>query len=426
MVMSEDIIPKYWYNIIPDLPKPLPPPRDPPNAEFSRIELLRQIIPSEILRQQFTVDRYIKIPSEVIERYLDIGRPTPLFRAKRLEEYLGTPAKIYFKYEGATPTGSHKINTAIPQAYYSMKDGVEGVVTETGAGQWGTAVALAASMYNLSSTIFMVRISYLHKPMRRTIMEMYGAKVYPSPSEITEVGKSYLKINKEHPGSLGLAISEAIEYSLKNNYKYLIGSVFDVVILHQSIIGQETIRQLELIGEEPDVLIGCVGGGSNFGGFVFPFIGNKKGKRYIAVTSAEVPKFSKGNYIYDFPDSAGYLPMIKMLSLGKDYVPPSIYSGGLRYHGVAPSLSLLIKEGIIEWREYSEREIYEAAKIFMQTQGIVPAPESAHAVKAVIDEALNARKTGERMTIVFNLSGHGLLDLSNYQEMRKRWEIISS
>ncbi|MEM4139124.1 MAG: TrpB-like pyridoxal phosphate-dependent enzyme, partial [Sulfolobaceae archaeon] len=291
MVMSEDIIPKYWYNIIPDLPKPLPPPRDPPNAKFSRIEVLRQIIPSEILRQQFTVDRYIKIPSEVIERYLDIGRPTPLFRAKRLEEYLGTPAKIYFKYEGATPTGSHKINTAIPQAYYSMKDGVEGVVTETGAGQWGTAVALAASMYNLSSTIFMVRISYLHKPMRRTIMEMYGAKVYPSPSEITEVGKSYLKINKEHPGSLGLAISEAIEYSLKNNYKYLIGSVFDVVILHQSIIGQETIRQLELIGEEPDVLIGCVGGGSNFGGFVFPFIGNKKGKRYIAVTSAEVPKF---------------------------------------------------------------------------------------------------------------------------------------
>lgn len=423
MVNVEDLIPKYWYNIIPDLPKPLPPPRDPPAAEFSRVELLKQIIPSEVLRQQFTIDRQIPIPSEVQERYIDIGRPTPLIRARRLEEYLKTPAKIYFKYEGITPTGSHKINTAIPQAYYAMKDGVTGVVTETGAGQWGTAVALAARMYNISSVIFMVKVSFLHKPMRRIIMEMYGAKVYPSPSEVTEVGKSYLRNNKEHPGSLGIAISEAIEYALKNNYKYLIGSVFDVVLLHQSVIGLETISQLELIGEEADILIGCVGGGSNFGGFVYPFIGHKKGKKYIAVTSAEVPKFSKGSYTYDFPDSAGYLPMIKMISLGKDFVPPPIYSGGLRYHGVAPSLSLLVKEGIIEWREYNEKEIYEAAKIFMQTQGIVPAPESAHAIKGVIDEAIKARKNGERVTIVFNLSGHGLLDITNYEEMRKRWEI---
>jgi tryptophan synthase beta chain len=418
MVKSEEILPEYWYNIIPDLSKPIPPPRDPPNADFSRIELLKQILPSEIIRQQFTIDRYIKIPEEVREKYIEIGRPTPIFRAKKLEEYLKTPARIYFKYEGATPNGSHKINTAIPQAYYAKNEGASGVVTETGAGQWGTAVALAASLYNLSAVIFMVRVSYEHKPLRRTIMELYGAKVYPSPSNLTSIGKKY---SDSHPGSLGIAISEAIEYAINNNYKYLIGSVFDVVLLHQSVIGLEAMKQIEELGEEPEILIGCVGGGSNFGGFVFPFLGNKKGKKYIAVGSAEVPKFSKGKYEYDFPDTSGYLPMIKMITLGKDFVPPSIYSGGLRYHGVSPSISLLIKEGIIEWREYSEKEIYEAAKIFIRSQGIVPAPESAHAIRAVIDEAIKARNENRKATILFNLSGHGLLDLSNYQEMMLRW-----
>ncbi|QXJ32941.1 TrpB-like pyridoxal phosphate-dependent enzyme [Saccharolobus shibatae] len=420
MVKEDEILPKYWYNIIPDLPKPLPPPRDPQGADFSRIDLLRSILPKEVLRQQFTIERYIKIPEEVRDRYLSIGRPTPLFRAKRLEEYLKTPARIYFKYEGATPTGSHKINTAIPQAYFAKEEGIDHVVTETGAGQWGTAVALAASMYNMKSTIFMVKVSYEQKPMRRSIMQLYGANVYASPTNLTEYGKKILETNPQHPGSLGIAMSEAIEYALKNEFRYLVGSVLDVVLLHQSVIGQETITQLDLLGEDADILIGCVGGGSNFGGFTYPFIGNKKGKRYIAVSSAEIPKFSKGEYKYDFPDSAGLLPLVKMITLGKDYVPPPIYAGGLRYHGVAPTLSLLTKEGIVEWREYNEREIFEAAKIFMENQGIVPAPESAHAIKAVVDEAIEARKNNERKVIVFNLSGHGLLDLSNYESMMKR------
>ncbi len=422
MVKEEEIIPKYWYNIIPDLPKPLPPPRDPQDAEFSRIDLLRNILPHEVLRQQFTIERYVKIPEEVKEKYLLIGRPTPLMRARGLENFLQTPTRIYFKYEGATPTGSHKINTAIPQAYFAKNEGIEHVVTETGAGQWGTAVALAARMYNMKSSIFMVKVSYEQKPMRRSIMQLYGANVYASPTNITEYGRKILEKNPNHPGSLGIAMSEAIEYALKNQHRYLVGSVLDVVLLHQSVIGLETITQLESLGEEADILIGCVGGGSNFGGFVYPFIGNKKGKRYIAVSSAEVPKFSRGEYKYDYPDSAGLLPLVKMITLGNEYVPPPIYAGGLRYHGVAPTLSLLMKEGIVEWREYSEKEIFEAAKIFMQTQGIVPAPESAHAIKAVIDEAIEARKNNEKKVIVFNLSGHGLLDLSNYESMMKRWE----
>ncbi|EHP68406.1 pyridoxal-phosphate dependent TrpB-like enzyme [Metallosphaera yellowstonensis MK1] len=420
MEFQEDLVPKYWYNIIPDLPKPLPPPRDPPDSEFSRIELLKRIMPKEVLRQQFTVERFVSIPEKVREAYINIGRPTPLLRARRLEEMLRTPARIYFKFEGATPTGSHKINTAIPQAYFSMEEGVNHLVTETGAGQWGTAVALASRMYGLESSIFMVRVSYEQKPQRRTIMQLYGAKVYSSPTSLTEYGKKLTSQNPDHPGSLGIAMSEAIEYAMTNGYKYLVGSVLDVVVLHQSVIGLETINQLRNLDEEPDVLIGCVGGGSNFGGFVFPFIGAQKGTKYIAVGSFEVPKFSRGTYNYDFPDSAGLLPLIKMITLGKDYVPPPIYSGGLRYHGAAPSLSMLIKEGIVKWREYNEREIFEAAQTFLQAQGIVPAPESSHAIKAVIDEAREARVKNEKKVIVFNLSGHGLLDLPNYESMMKR------
>ncbi|EWG07027.1 MAG: tryptophan synthase subunit beta [Candidatus Aramenus sulfurataquae] len=420
MVDREEILPKYWYNVIPDLPKPLPPPRDPPEAEFSRIDLLRKIMPKEVLRQQFTVERFIKIPEDVRNAYLNIGRPTPLLRAKRLEEMLGTPAKIYFKFEGATPTGSHKINTALPQAYFAKEEGINHVVTETGAGQWGTAVALSARMFDMNATVFMVRVSYEQKPQRRTIMQLYGADVYASPTNLTEFGRKILAENKDHPGSLGIAMSEAIEFALKNEIKYLVGSVLDVAILHQSVIGLEAIRQLDELGEEPDVLIGCVGGGSNFGGFTFPFYGAKKGKKFIAVGSYEIPKFSKGDYVYDFPDTAGLLPQVKMITLGKDYVPPPIYAGGLRYHGAAPSLSLLIKEKVVEWREYSEPEIFEAAKLFMRAQGIIPAPESAHAIKAVIDEALEAKKTNEKRVIVFNLSGHGLLDLPNYESMMKR------
>ncbi|WP_126449954.1 TrpB-like pyridoxal phosphate-dependent enzyme [Sulfodiicoccus acidiphilus] len=417
-----DIVPEFWYNIIPDLPRPLPPPRDPPGADFSRIDLLRDIMPQEVLRQQFTVERFVKIPEEVRDRYLNIGRPTPLLRARKLEEKLRTPARIYFKYEGATPTGSHKINAAIPQAYYAQAEGISAVTTETGAGQWGTAVALAASMFGLKSSVFMVRVSYEQKPMRKTIMNLYGADVYASPTNFTEAGKRALSRDPNHPGSLGIAMSEAVEYALKQRWKYLVGSVLDVVLLYQSVIGLETSTQLEAVGEEPDVLIGCVGGGSNFGGFAFPFLGHGTKARLIAVGPAEVPKFSSGKYEYDYPDEAGLLPMIKMLTLGREYVPPPIYAGGLRYHGVAPSLSLLMQEGRVEWREYEEPEIFEAAKLFSETQGIVPAPESAHAVKAVVDEAMRAKRDGERRTIAFNLSGHGLLDLSNYESMMKRFK----
>ncbi|BCU68451.1 TrpB-like pyridoxal-phosphate dependent enzyme [Sulfolobales archaeon HS-7] len=418
--MVDEIIPKYWYNIVPDLPEPLPPPRDPPDDERSKIDLLRSILPKEVLRQQFTVERYVKIPEEVLSKYLLIGRPTPLIRAKGLEDKLNTPARIYFKYEGATPTGSHKINTALAQAYFAKEEGIAHIVTETGAGQWGTAVALAASLYKMRSTIFMVRVSLEQKPMRKTLMNLYGGEVFASPSQLTEYGKKILEMNPNHPGSLGIAMSESVEYSLRNGYRYLVGSVLDLVVLHQSVIGQEAMKQLELEGVEPDTLIGCVGGGSNFSGFAFPFIGNNVGKEYIAVASKEIPKFSLGEYKYDYPDSAGILPMIKMITLGKDYVPPSIYAGGLRYHGVAPSLSLLIKRGKVRWREYSEAEVFDAAKLMIESQGLVPAPETAHAIASVIEEARNAKKSGDRKTIVFNFSGHGLLDLTNYESMMKR------
>ncbi|MEL9941176.1 MAG: TrpB-like pyridoxal phosphate-dependent enzyme [Ignisphaera sp.] len=417
----DEILPKYWYNIIPDLPKPLPPPMDPKDG-FSRIELLQKILPREVLRQQFTVDRFISIPDELLEKYTIVGRPTPIFRAIGLEKYLDTPARIYFKYEGALPTGSHKINTAIAQVYYAYSDGVEGVTTETGAGQWGSAVALSASLYGLKSFVFMVRVSYEHKPGRRGLMEFYGAEVIPSPSNLTRFGSELLKKDPSNPGSLGIAISEAIEYALDHGYKYVMGSVMDVVLLHQSVIGLEAMKQMEIIGEEPDVIVGCVGGGSNFAGLAYPFIGLRgKGKRFVAVGSAEVPKFSKGVYRYDYPDAAGILPMLKMITLGKDFVPPPIYSGGLRYHGLAPSLSLLVKEGVVEWVEYREPEIYRAAAIFARTQGIVPAPESAHAVKAVIDIALEAKKRNEKTVILFNMSGHGLLDIDNYRSMMMRY-----
>ncbi|AFZ69893.1 pyridoxal-phosphate dependent TrpB-like enzyme [Caldisphaera lagunensis DSM 15908] len=420
MVGNEESLPEFWYNIIPDLPVPLSPPRDPPDGEFSRIDLLNEILPKEILRQQFTIERYIKIPDELREKYILIGRPTPLIRAKGLENALNTPAKIYFKYEGATPTGSHKINTALAQSYFALNEGIDHVVTETGAGQWGTAVSFSASLFNMKSTIFMVKVSYEQKPMRKILMNLYGGNVYASPSNLTEYGLNILKENPNHPGSLGIAMSEAIEYALKNKLRYLVGSVLDVAILHQSIIGLETMKQLEMIGENADILIGCVGGGSNFGGFSYPFIGNKIGEEYIAVGSEEIPKFSKGEYKYDFADSAGLLPLVKMITLGHNYVPPPIYSGGLRYHGVAPTLSILIKENLVKWKEYNEKEIFDAAKLFIKAQGIVPAPESAHAIRAVIEKALELKKNNEKKTIVFNLSGHGLLDLTNYDSMSKR------
>jgi tryptophan synthase beta chain len=417
----DEVLPNCWYNIVPDLPRPLPPPMDPPEAS-SRIELLKRILPRELLKQEFTVERFVKIPDEVREKYEVLGRPTPLYRARALEDLLDAPVKIFFKFEGALPSGSHKVNTAVAQAFYAHAEGVGHVTTETGAGQWGAAVALASALYSLRATIFMVKASYDQKPGRRALMEFYGAEVVPSPSRLTRTGVEVLTKNPEHPGSLGVAISEAIEYALDNDFRYVMGSVLNAVLMHQSVIGLEAMRQLEVMGEEPDVLVACVGGGSNFGGFAYPFIGLKKRKmEFVAAGAAEVPKFSRGAYKYDFPDAEGVLPMLKMITLGRDFVPPPIYSGGLRYHGLAPSLSLLIASGVVKWVEYGEREVLEAARIFAKTQGIVPAPESAHAIRAVIDLARRAKDNGERKVIIFNLSGHGLLDIENYREMMTKY-----
>ncbi len=415
MISSQlaDIIPDKWYNIVPDLPEPLPPPRDSA-ADRSSIELLNSVIPREILKQEFSFSRYVPIPEDVREAYAQIGRPTPLVRARNLEKYLSFRGKIFYKYEGATVTGSHKINSAIPQAYYAMKEGVKGTVTETGAGQWGTATALASSMYGLPSTVFMVRVSYRQKPGRKTVMNVYGAEVVPSPSERTKTGSRYYSENHEHPGSLGIAISEAVEYALSNGLRYMVGSVLNSVITHQSIIGLETIKQLELEGEEPDAMIGCVGGGSNFSGFVFPFLAKNRNMDIIASTASEVPKFSKGKYEYDFIDTAGILPMLRMYTMGADFIPEKIYAGGLRYHGAAPSLSLLVKNGRIVPEDVPETEVIDALKIFSRTQGIVAAPESGHAIASLIRYV--KKHSDEDLTVLVNVSGHGLLDLSIFEK----------
>ncbi|MEM1565986.1 MAG: TrpB-like pyridoxal phosphate-dependent enzyme [Candidatus Bathyarchaeia archaeon] len=421
--MSSGDIPNFWYNIVPDLPRPLPPPRDPEDDDcFSRVELLPKLFPSALLDQEFSAENYIPVPSEVLEAYEKIGRPTPLVRAKKLEKLLDTPAKIYFKREDLSPTGSHKVNTALAQAYYSKKENVEMLVTETSAGQWGSALAFACAMFNLKCLVFMTRSSYLQKPYRKTLMNLYGAEVVPSPSDRTEIGRKLLMENSEHPGSLGIAISEAVETATKSeNVKYSVGSVMNFVLLHQTVIGLEAKKQLEELGETPDIVIGCVGGGSNFAGFSFPFIGDKltkrelKNTRFVAVESKASPKITEGNYIYEHADTAGYLPMLKMFTVGRNYIPSPIHAAGLRYHAAAPTLSLLIKEGIVEKAAYTQEEVLEAAKIFARTEGIVPAPETAHAIKQVMVEALKCKQRNLHKTIVFCFSGHGLLDLSAYQ-----------
>ncbi|MEM2432648.1 MAG: TrpB-like pyridoxal phosphate-dependent enzyme [Candidatus Bathyarchaeia archaeon] len=419
-----NILPSHWYNIVPDLPKPLPPPRDPEDDYiFSRIELLPKLFPSELLDQEFTAERYIQIPGEVLDAYRRIGRPTPLVRAVNLERLLNTPARIYFKREDLSPTGSHKINTALAQAYYAKKEGVQMLTTETSAGQWGSALACACAMFDIRCLVFMTRSSYIRKPYRRILMKLYGADVVPSPSDRTEIGRRLLMENQEHPGSLGIAISEAVETCMKDgSAKYAVGSVMNFVLLHQTVIGLETMRQLEEIGEIPDVMIGCVGGGSNFSGFIFPFIGNRlkdgdfKNTEFIAVESKASPKMTEGSYIYEHGDTAGYLPMLKMYTVGRSYVPPPIHAAGLRYHAVAPILSLLIKEGLVKAVAYTQEEVLEAARVFARVEGIVPAPETAHAVKQAIVEAEHCRRRNLKKTIILCFSGHGLLDLSVFEE----------
>ncbi|ADM28509.1 pyridoxal-phosphate dependent TrpB-like enzyme [Ignisphaera aggregans DSM 17230] len=420
---TEDILPDHWYNIVPDLPEPLPPMKKP-NGEDVKPEELIAIFPKKLIEQEFSTERFIKIPDELLSLYLELGRPTPLFRARRLEEFLDTPARIYYKYEGVLPTGSHKINTAIAQAYFNMLEGTKRLTTETGAGQWGSALALAGALFGLKVRVYMVRASYDQKPYRRILMQIYGAEVIPSPSPYTKSGREILERDPNHPGSLGIAISEAIEDAVTNpGTKYSLGSVLNHVLLHQTIIGLEAIKQFELIGEElPDIVIGCVGGGSNFAGLAYPFYyeeivrGKKKSVKIIAVEPKAVPSMTRGIYTYDYGDTARLTPMLKMYTVGHRYTPPPIHAGGLRYHGVAPTLALLVKNNIVKPVAYHQTEVFRAAQLFAQMEGIVPAPESAHAVKAVIDEAIRAREEREKKVIIFNLSGHGLLDLAGYQE----------
>lgn len=420
-LIEEDELPRYWYNILPDLPEHLPLPLKPTGDPISPSDL-EIIFPKELIRQETSPERFIPIPEDVLEVYR-LWRPTPLFRAYRLERALKTPAEIYYKYEGMSPPGSHKPNTAVAQAYYNMKEGVERLTTETGAGQWGSALAFATNLFRLKCTIYMVRVSYEQKPYRRILMQLWGAEVVPSPSTRTNSGRSVLEQNPDHPGSLGVAISEAVEdAATHNDAKYSLGSVLNHVLLHQTIVGFEAMKQLERLDRFPDYVIGCVGGGSNFAGISYPFYYMKvAGKapidtQFVAVEPTACPSMTKGVYTYDHGDTARLTPLLKMHTLGHDFIPPPIHAGGLRYHGAAPTLCLLVKHNRFKSVAYNQVEVFNAAQLFARTEGFVPAPETAHAIKAVVDLALEAKRTGEKRVILFNFSGHGLLDLKAYDE----------
>lgn len=419
--LSSDEVPTSWYNILPDLPVPLPPPVNPADMKpLTDPAPLLRLFAKELVNQEMSTERWIKIPDEVYDAYQRLPRPTPLVRAKRLEEYLKTPAEIYYKSEYLSPTGSHKPNTAIPQAYYNKVQGIERLVTETGAGQWGSALAMATNIFDLKCRVYMVSASYRTKPGRKTMMEIWGGEVFSSPSNNTNFGRKLLKENPEHNGSLGIAISEAVEDTMTDeNTRYCLGSVLNHVLLHQTIVGLEAKKQFEMIDVYPDVICGCIGGGSNFAGFAYPFlmdnINGKKETEFVSCEPKAVPSTTKGTYTYDFGDTAETTPLLKMYTIGHDYLPPPIHSGGLRYHGKAPSLSLLINEGLIKPVAYHQTEIFEAAQIWARTEGLIPAPETAHNIKYAIDEALRCKKTGEKKVIAFNNCGHGLLDLQAYE-----------
>src|ERR671917_509614 len=418
-LLEEKFLPESWYNVVPDLPFGLAPPLNPATQEPVGPEAFAEIFPQEIIRQEMTAEPYVPIPEEVREIYA-LWRPTPLFRARRLEKVLDTPAHIYYKDEGVSPSGSHKPNTAIPQAFYNKQEGVRRLTTETGAGQWGSSLAFACETLGLDCTVYMVRVSYGQKPYRRIMMETYGAEVHASPTDLTQAGRDILAENPDSPGSLGIAISEAVEDAVMNDdAKYSLGSVLNHVLLHQTVIGQEALEQMEMAGEYPDVVVGCVGGGSNFGGIAFPFIGeNLKGNkdtRIIGVEPASCPTLTKGRYVYDFGDTAGTTPMMKMYTLGHSFVPSGIHAGGLRYHGDSPIVSALVHEGLVEARAYPQNPTFEAGVMFARVEGIIPAPEVNHAIKAAIDLALEAREGGEEKVILFNLCGHGHFDLAAYE-----------
>lgn len=420
-MLSPEEMPKKWYNILPDLPEPLPPPLNPATKEPISPSDLEVIFPKSLIAQEMSSENYIDIPDEVLDAYQMVTRPSPLQRAIRLEKALKTPAKIYFKREDLSPAGSHKTNTALAQTYYNLKEGVEKLTTETGAGQWGTALSMACNHFDLKCEVFMVRASYDQKPYRKVMMRLFGADVSPSPSNLTEFGKKLLAEDKNHPGSLGIAISEALETCVKDEKaKYSLGSVLNHVMLHQTIIGQEAMLQFQKLGEQPDYLVGCVGGGSNFAGFTFPFIGQKLKKKldteFIAVEPTVVPTLTGGKYEYDFGDTAEMTPLLMMYTLGHAFVPSPIHAGGLRYHGAAPTVSSLKNSGVVNAVAYQQREVFDAAALFARSEGIIPAPETAHAVKATIDLALQAKEKNEEKIIAFNFSGHGLLDLAGYEQ----------
>ncbi len=417
-LLTQNQIPTHYYNLAADLPFQLDPPLHPGTKQPISPDDMLPIFPMSLIEQEMSSEREIPIPDAVREAYA-IYRPTPLIRATRLEAALKTPAKIYYKYEGVSPTGSHKPNTAISQAYYNKVDGTKKLVTETGAGQWGSSLAYACQLFKMDCTVYMVRVSYEQKPHRKTMMNLYGAEIYPSPSNRTEAGRRILQNDPDCPGSLGIAISEAIEEAVqREDSKYSLGSVLNHVLLHQTIIGQEAQEQFKLAGDYPDVIIGCHGGGSNFSGLAFPFLRDKINGRDIDVIAVEpesCPTLTQGKMEYDFGDTAGLTPLLKMYSLGHGFIPPTIHAGGLRYHGAAPLVSALLANNLISAQAIGQHDIFNGAVLFAQTEGIVPAPESAHAVQAAIQQAEIARKEGKQKTIVFNLSGHGLLDLSAYE-----------
>jgi tryptophan synthase beta chain len=418
VLLDESEIPAAWYNITPDLPSPVPPPLHPGTHQPVGPDDLAPLFPMDLIMQEVSQDRYVDIPGAVIDIY-KMWRPTPLYRAWRLEKALDTPARIYFKYEGVSPAGSHKPNTAVPQAYYNAKAGIKRITTETGAGQWGSALALACTLFDLDCEVWMVKVSYEQKPYRRIMMETWGATVHPSPSQLTESGRKILSQHPDSTGSLGIAISEAVEVAAQNpDTNYSLGSVLNHVLLHQTVIGEETLVQLERIGEVPDVIVGCTGGGSNFAGLSLPFLREKMaGKMEPTIRCVEPtasPSFTKGVYAYDFGDAIGMTPLLKMHTLGHDFVPEPIHAGGLRYHGMAPLLSHLYEEKMIEAEAIGQTECFEQAVRFARTEGIIPAPEPSHAIASAVREANRCKETGEEKVILTALCGHGHFDLGAY------------
>lgn len=419
-LLDETKIPRHWYNIMADLPEPVPPVLHPGTGQPITPDDLAPLFPMSLIEQEVTTEREVPIPEPVRDIYRQ-WRPSPLYRARRLEKALQTPARIYYKYEGVSPSGSHKPNTAIPQAFYNKEAGIRKITTETGAGQWGSSLAFAGALFDMEIQVFMVRVSYNQKPYRRALMQTYGATCIPSPSNETEAGRAILAQRADHPGSLGIAISEAVELAAqRDDTKYALGSVLNHVLLHQTVIGQECMAQMDMADDYPDVIVGCTGGGSNFAGIVFPYLGEKlrggRDVRIVAVEPAACPTLTRGEYAYDFGDTAHLTPLTKMHTLGSAFTPPGFHSGGLRYHGMAPLVSHCKQLGLLEARAYMQTECFQAGIEFARAEGIVPAPEATHAVKGGIDEAIKCREEGVSRSILFNLCGHGHFDMQAYMD----------